>query len=272
MCSQTVTTVVRTTMTLSRDIASLSEWQYWRDCVSARYDVLSANKIGTTPLPSYCVYDWFTVLMFPIEIKIEDDKSLWDMTIFSKFFFDQNNWSSKKPAYFPHVTPEGCGPGSSVGIATDYGLDVPGSNPGDDQIFPPSRPAVGPTQPPVQWPDRKFWQTSEVVYGLAITDTWQGNPTRKVYIHYSASRATRIGRIYATRELLERKLGVEAIAAPFTAHLAVCLRISIDLPIMRWGRGLWKLDSVVITENPSTEKLRTLWGRLNDRKGPLQTS
>ena len=28
-----------------------------------------------------------------------------------------------------------CGPGSSVGIATDYGLDSPGSNPGGDEIF-----------------------------------------------------------------------------------------------------------------------------------------
>jgi len=30
-----------------------------------------------------------------------------------------------------------CGPGSSVGIATDYGLDGPESNPGGDEIFPP---------------------------------------------------------------------------------------------------------------------------------------
>ena len=44
-----------------------------------------------------------------------------------------------------------CGPGSSVGIATDYGLDGPGSKPGGDEIFRPSRPALGPTQPPVQW-------------------------------------------------------------------------------------------------------------------------
>jgi len=39
------------------------------------------------------------------------------------------------------------GSGSSVGIATDYGLDGPGSNPGGDEIFRPSRPALGPTQP-----------------------------------------------------------------------------------------------------------------------------
>ena len=43
------------------------------------------------------------------------------------------------------------GPGSSVGIATDHGLDGPGSNPGRDEIYRPSRPALGPTQPPVRW-------------------------------------------------------------------------------------------------------------------------
>ena len=42
-------------------------------------------------------------------------------------------------------------PGSSVGIATDYGLEGPGSNPGGKEIFRPSRPALGPAQPPVQW-------------------------------------------------------------------------------------------------------------------------
>jgi len=44
-----------------------------------------------------------------------------------------------------------CGLGSSVSIATDYGLDGPGSNPGGDETFCPSRPALGPNQLPVKW-------------------------------------------------------------------------------------------------------------------------
>jgi len=43
------------------------------------------------------------------------------------------------------------GLGSSVGIAIDKGLGGPGSNLGGDEIFRPSRPTLGPTQPPVQW-------------------------------------------------------------------------------------------------------------------------
>jgi len=36
-----------------------------------------------------------------------------------------------------------CGPDSSVGIATDYGLDGPGSNPHGDEIFPPVQTGPG---------------------------------------------------------------------------------------------------------------------------------
>ena len=43
------------------------------------------------------------------------------------------------------------GPGSSVGIATDYGMVGPGIVFRWERDFPPSRPALVPTQPPVQW-------------------------------------------------------------------------------------------------------------------------
>jgi len=48
-------------------------------------------------------------------------------------------------------------PGSSLGIVTDYGLEGPGSNPGGDEIFRSSRPALGPTQPPIKWVPGLSW-------------------------------------------------------------------------------------------------------------------
>jgi len=64
---------------------------------------------------------------------------------------DNTMWRVRTLCWINEVTDIQCWPGSSVGIATDYGLDGPGSNPGGDEIFRPSRPALGHTQLPVKW-------------------------------------------------------------------------------------------------------------------------
>ena len=54
--------------------------------------------------------------------------------------------------YYKRQAVHVCEPGSSVGIATGYGLDGPGIESRWGRDFPHlSRPVLGPTQPPVQW-------------------------------------------------------------------------------------------------------------------------
>ena len=51
-----------------------------------------------------------------------------------------------------------CGPGSSVGIATGYGLDGPGiESRWGARFFAPVQTGPGPTHPPVQWVPRLPW-------------------------------------------------------------------------------------------------------------------
>jgi hypothetical protein len=55
-------------------------------------------------------------------------------------------------AHYTQAICLGRGPGSVVGIATGYGLGGPGMESRWSRDFPYlSRPALGPTQPPVQW-------------------------------------------------------------------------------------------------------------------------
>jgi hypothetical protein len=88
-------------------------------------------------------------------------KAMWNLTHWHKYPLDcrrtylikcrRESFIVKTEYKIEHL-PMGNWPSSSVGIATDYGLDGPGieSRWGCDFSHT-SRPALGPTQPPVQW-------------------------------------------------------------------------------------------------------------------------
>ena len=86
-------------------------------------------------------YWWFTTQRFTISIL-----NLEKLKVFVRFniFAFRTN--------FCYITYFHGGRDSSVGIATRYGLDGPGIESRWGLDFPhPSRPALGPTQPSIQW-------------------------------------------------------------------------------------------------------------------------
>ena len=80
---------------------------------------------------------------------------------------------------------------------------------------------------------------TRLVTGLDLVDVNKG---RMIYTHYTAEGASRIGRIYLSRQLLKSKQGVESIAAVFTDHLAVMLRVSFSAPCTTRGKGYWRMN------------------------------
>ena len=95
-----------------------------------------------------------------------------------------------------------------------------------------------------------------LVHGIELRDMWQSDPPEKGYTHYSLMGATRIDRICTTKDMSTKKVGVETLAAAFTEHLAVILRLSVEVPIIQRGRGLWKMNTSLFDEELVKEKLQ----------------
>ena len=79
------------------------------------------------------------------------------------------------------------------------------------------------------------------------------------YTQYTTTGAARIDRIYLSEDLLLNKQCAETIAAAFTDHLAVLIRIKFATPITFKGRGRWCMDISVLKDAPFRKKLRAVW-------------
>ena len=76
-----------------------------------------------------------------------------------------------------------------------------------------------------------------LVKGFHLVDMWEAVPERDVYTHYTRQRASRLDRIYVKPNLSKKKCETETVMAAFTAHLAVVLRIALDVDTIRSGTG-----------------------------------
>jgi len=66
---------------------------------------------------------------------------------------------------------------------------------------------------------------ASIVSGFRLQDVWDTSRSRHVYTR----TASRLDSLYVTNHLLSRKQGVETVATAFTDHLALVLRLAIEV-------------------------------------------
>jgi hypothetical protein len=107
-----------------------------------------------------------------------------------------------------------------------------------------------------------------LVKGFDLVDMWEATLERGVYTHYTRQGASRLDRIYVTRNLSQKMVGTETVMAAFTDHLAVVLRIALDVETIRRGTGYWKLN-VALLQDILSEKTTTTMGTVETAEGTL---
>ena len=89
---------------------------------------------------------------------------------------------------------------------------------------------------------------------------------RNTYTHYTATGASRIDRIYVTRGLKRRQQGAEAVAAAFTDHFTVTLRLTMDVPCFPRGKGNWRMNISFLSDKPFLQATKENGGKKNGRQ------
>ena len=94
-----------------------------------------------------------------------------------------------------------------------------------------------------------------------MSDVWETTQNRHGYTYYANNTASRIDRIYVTQRLYSRKTGVERVAAAFTDHMAVVLRLRVDVPLPVRGRSYWKMSSSLLRSETFDTEIGVQWAK-----------
>ena len=87
------------------------------------------------------------------------------------------------------------------------------------------------------------------------------HPPHGQYTHFTSTGASRIDRIYVTRNLRTKQRGVETLAAAFTDHFAVSLRLSLDASSTLRGKGYWKMNISYFSEPDFQQTIKGIWAK-----------
>ena len=126
---------------------SSQQWQSQWFAVSGSNRIILKNTVWYSSLTRNWRNKYKQIYNSVVVLRMLGDRSC----IHSRLPFSISVGPGSSVSRFCSKTCSSSGPGSSVRIATDYGLNGLGSNPGGDEIFRPSRTALGSTQPPVKW-------------------------------------------------------------------------------------------------------------------------
>jgi endonuclease/exonuclease/phosphatase family metal-dependent hydrolase len=103
--------------------------------------------------------------------------------------------------------------------------------------------------------------------GFSLIDAWDAVPPRTVYTHYTPHGVARLDWIYVTANLSGQKVGVENVFAASTDHLAVCLHIKLDAPLLHRGWGLWKMNVAHLGDSTFRRRFQQEWARWRIQEG-----
>jgi len=96
----------------------------------------------------------------------------------------------------------------------------------------------------------------KLIQGLKLVDVWNAPTNMQVYTHYTPTGAAPLDRIYATENIRKNKEGIETIAAAFTDHMAVLVRINLMIPFIHTGRGRWYMNTSLLDDPHFRDKIK----------------
>jgi hypothetical protein len=105
-----------------------------------------------------------------------------------------------------------------------------------------------------------------LISGCELCDVWDATQNPHGYTYYAHNAASQIDRIYVTKRLYSWKTGVERVAAAFTDHMAVVLRLAIEIPLPVRGRSYWKMNSSLLRSEAFETEIDVQWAKWQQRK------
>jgi hypothetical protein len=98
---------------------------------------------------------------------------------------------------------------------------------------------------------------------MSLRDVWKTHPHTPAYTNYTNVGASRIDRIYVyiTDPLQCRKQGAGTVAAAFSDHFAVIIRMALNGTRMVRKARLWRMNTTLLEESFFWEILKEQWGK-----------